>query len=287
MKEKEKIIIETAIKLFAHKGVSSTSIQEIATESGISKGAFYLYFKSKDALLLAILTYYFNRLQKNIQIFENLDLPPREKFAKQLTALFETLLTHKEFIIMQAREQAIPLNESVQELIFKMHTSTHQFYMQSLQAIYGDAIKNHIWDLSLLLDGMFQSYLKLMIVDDSQISLTDFTQFMLRRMDDLVAGITNDTPLVTRKEINHFLNKTKAFLTEPNKITHILQQLKKEITVIENNEDLIVSFEVLEAETKKEVPRTAVIQGMLSNFNDYPSLAKLQKKIASYFQLKE
>lgn len=48
MTEKNTQIIEAGMKLFANKGFSATSVQEIATESGISKGSFYLHFKSKD-----------------------------------------------------------------------------------------------------------------------------------------------------------------------------------------------------------------------------------------------
>ncbi len=44
MKEKERLIIESAMKLFATKGVNATSVQEIVTASGISKGAFLLIF---------------------------------------------------------------------------------------------------------------------------------------------------------------------------------------------------------------------------------------------------
>ena len=66
MKEKERLIIESAMKLFATKGVNATSVQEIVTASGISKGAFYLYFKSKDELLLATLRYYYDHV-KNLQ----------------------------------------------------------------------------------------------------------------------------------------------------------------------------------------------------------------------------
>lgn len=61
MKEKERLIIEMAMKLFATKGMSATSVQEIVTACGISKGAFYLYFKSKDELLLATLRYYYEK----------------------------------------------------------------------------------------------------------------------------------------------------------------------------------------------------------------------------------
>ncbi len=52
------------MKLFATKGVNATSVQEIVTTCGISKGAFYLYFKSKDELLLATLRYYYEKNPK-------------------------------------------------------------------------------------------------------------------------------------------------------------------------------------------------------------------------------
>ncbi len=44
-------IVETAIYLFAHKGFDRTAIDEIVAKSGIAKGTFYLYFKSKEELI--------------------------------------------------------------------------------------------------------------------------------------------------------------------------------------------------------------------------------------------
>ena len=70
MKEKERLIIEMAMKLFATKGVNATSVQEIVTACGISKGAFYLYFKSKEELLLATLRYYYDKIQNKMMDIE-------------------------------------------------------------------------------------------------------------------------------------------------------------------------------------------------------------------------
>jgi TetR/AcrR family transcriptional regulator, transcriptional repressor for nem operon len=39
---------------FLAKGVAATSLEEITTRAGVSKGLFYLYFKSKDDLVLAL-----------------------------------------------------------------------------------------------------------------------------------------------------------------------------------------------------------------------------------------
>jgi AcrR family transcriptional regulator len=54
-KEKEKIILETALSLFAKNGYAPTSVSMIAKEAGISKGLMYNYFSSKEELLKMII----------------------------------------------------------------------------------------------------------------------------------------------------------------------------------------------------------------------------------------
>ena len=54
-KEKEEVIMQTALRLFAHKGFEATSVSTIAKEAGISKGLMYNYFKSKEDLLKRII----------------------------------------------------------------------------------------------------------------------------------------------------------------------------------------------------------------------------------------
>jgi AcrR family transcriptional regulator len=53
--EKRKIILDTAMELFANEGYHATSISKIAKTANISKGLMYNYFTSKEALLKAIL----------------------------------------------------------------------------------------------------------------------------------------------------------------------------------------------------------------------------------------
>lgn len=47
-------LITAAAACFAEKGFSATSVREISTRAGISQGAMYTYFKSKDELIRAI-----------------------------------------------------------------------------------------------------------------------------------------------------------------------------------------------------------------------------------------
>jgi AcrR family transcriptional regulator len=59
-------IAEVAVRLWAEKGFDATSVAEVAEAAGISKGTFYLYFTSKQALLEEVLRRY--SLLPNIQM---------------------------------------------------------------------------------------------------------------------------------------------------------------------------------------------------------------------------
>jgi TetR/AcrR family acrAB operon transcriptional repressor len=58
-------ILEAASRLIAHYGFDKTSMDDIAREAGVSKGALYLEWSSKDALFDALLTYEMKRLLRD------------------------------------------------------------------------------------------------------------------------------------------------------------------------------------------------------------------------------
>ena len=53
--ERQKQILEAAVIEFARHGFHATRMEDIARTAGISKGAVYLYYKSKDAIITALL----------------------------------------------------------------------------------------------------------------------------------------------------------------------------------------------------------------------------------------
>jgi len=46
-------LLDAALLLIREKGYSSTSVDELCTQAGVTKGAFFHHFKSKDALAVA------------------------------------------------------------------------------------------------------------------------------------------------------------------------------------------------------------------------------------------
>ncbi len=59
-------ILAAAIKVFGRKGFEATRTEDIAAAAKIAKGTVYLYFKSKEAIYAAAVTYAVRELQKEI-----------------------------------------------------------------------------------------------------------------------------------------------------------------------------------------------------------------------------
>lgn len=53
--QKKKELLESAMACFAEKGYQNATIDDIVTHSGMSKGAVYNYFKSKEDIYLTLL----------------------------------------------------------------------------------------------------------------------------------------------------------------------------------------------------------------------------------------
>lgn len=52
--EKRVRILDAALKVFATRGFYNAKVSEVAREAGVADGTIYLYFESKDALLIAL-----------------------------------------------------------------------------------------------------------------------------------------------------------------------------------------------------------------------------------------
>lgn len=48
-------VLDAALELFTEKGYAATRVEDIATKAGISKGTVYLYFDSKEALMVGLI----------------------------------------------------------------------------------------------------------------------------------------------------------------------------------------------------------------------------------------
>jgi AcrR family transcriptional regulator len=289
VKEKEKIIIDSAIKFFAQKGFSSTSVQEIAMDCGISKGAFYLYFKSKESLLYKILQYYYDELIENFEKISLKPIPARDKFMEQLTFMFNHALKHKEFIIMQSKEQAIPLNSSIKDLLVQMQSEMQNYNLKGLLAIYGEEKKKYLLDLLMIQEGLVHSFLKIVILESANVSTKDISHYLLKRLDSIITDMdeNNEPPLFSNDLIKCIIKKPKINFMEDShqQIINAVNSILSKIEHLSNKQEIEITIEVLMAEINAEEPRVPIIKGMLSNLNGYEDFKEEQKTIAEFYHI--
>ena len=107
-------LIAAAGRVFAERGFRAASVDAVAGEAGVSKGAFYWHFKSKDDLLFALLEERIDRpLQEWMERLES--APPDRDMAPEASRWFvdllqrerDTLLLEQEYWALAARDSRL------------------------------------------------------------------------------------------------------------------------------------------------------------------------------------
>jgi AcrR family transcriptional regulator len=87
--QKEKQIVQSAIRLFSTKGYHSTKMDEVAKQAKISKGLIYFYFKNKEDLYMAVTKKAFDELK---DIFKDTHKAKDKKGIDLVMDLFHNLI---------------------------------------------------------------------------------------------------------------------------------------------------------------------------------------------------
>jgi len=92
-------LVEIAEKLFLEKGYEETSVDDILDASGLSKGGFYHYFKSKDEVLAESINKFAEDLLKELDpIIEDQGLNALEKLKRFMEKKSASQKSKKELI---------------------------------------------------------------------------------------------------------------------------------------------------------------------------------------------
>jgi AcrR family transcriptional regulator len=105
-------IIESAIKLFSVRGYNAASVDDVCKEAGISKGAFYHHFESKQALFLALLDGWLQTIDTAIEASKDRTAPETfmlitEAFPYIFETAGEGLPMFLEFWLQASRDEKI------------------------------------------------------------------------------------------------------------------------------------------------------------------------------------
>lgn len=105
--ERRKQLIDTALKLFAEKGMERTSIKDIATEAGVAQGLLYHYFRSKDELLYAIIGQYNPLPEMSMLLTGAESRPARDVLMQMAERAYALIAERRDIVMLILREVAV------------------------------------------------------------------------------------------------------------------------------------------------------------------------------------
>jgi TetR/AcrR family transcriptional regulator, fatty acid metabolism regulator protein len=86
--DKRERILDAAVRVFAKKGFYATRVSEVAKAAGVADGTIYLYFRSKDALLVSL----FEDRVERLLAFMQTELPKTASAPEKLRRIIELQL---------------------------------------------------------------------------------------------------------------------------------------------------------------------------------------------------
>ncbi|MDW0108540.1 TetR/AcrR family transcriptional regulator [Sporosarcina aquimarina] len=199
MNERKMKVILAAQQVFEEKGIIATSVQDILTAAGISKGTFYNYFTSKNACLLAILEMANDEsITRRRKLLLGQDRTDKTLFAQQILTRAHV---DRERNLLPIYEAVFFSNdEEMRTFVRKQYLSEITWLSGRLLEVYGPESEPYNADGAVMLVGIMQHILHFVKVGGKEKSSFNYEQlvpFAIRRLDDLMAGmLANDDKLL-------------------------------------------------------------------------------------------
>ncbi|SDB80882.1 transcriptional regulator, TetR family [Pelagirhabdus alkalitolerans] len=279
MEEKKRRIIESSVALFAEKGYHKTSIQAIAERSGVSKGAFYLYFSSKQALTSEIVQYYAEQMLDEVTRINQSNQDPESKLIEQTALFLQAVSDHKGHVFMTLRDHTNG-GEGFKHLIKDLHNHSFQAITSRLFEMYGDQIRPYLADCFVLYDGILQGYLKTIILYEADIDVGDLSHYIVHRFQSMIDALLKELPAP-------ILSPDQLELTEQSvSCVNVFDELSEAISTLEIDEEKQVELyeivELLKCELSKDKPNQVMIRSLIQSLESIGSLQDKIEKLNRY-----
>lgn len=271
--DKRQELMKQATRFFSSKGFHQTSVQEIAHGAGISKGAFYKHFDSKESLFVELLKRYQLDLNSALAAPRFADAADsKQAFTDKLVFEIEKTISDKDFFLMIFKD--FPKDESgqMQALLQELRTAQLEITKNMLLEVYGDSAKPFIADLAALFDGMKREFFIYLIFENERLDVNKLAQFIVASMGAIVGNLAHMEPVLS------VLPHTPSPLEE----AFAALEDKMRITA-EDNEKLLSSLRLLKEEVRKPERQDFLIEALITYLAQEPKLepelSRLQKLI--------
>jgi len=96
----QQTILDAALAEFSSHGLAGARMDRIAERADVNKRLIYYYFKSKDALFLAVLEDAYARIRQAEQALRLHDMPPAQAIRRLTEFTWDYYIAHPEFLTL-------------------------------------------------------------------------------------------------------------------------------------------------------------------------------------------
>ncbi len=273
---KKQLIMEKSLELFAKQGFEATSIQQITEYCGISKGAFYLSFKSKDELILALIDHFMMQFTADIDYVVKNTIDDEQLFHEFYYTTFNSFHKHSDFGKVLMKEQTQSFNK---ELLIKMQ-SYDKLYEKSIMTmidrLYGKEIEHLKYDLMYCIKGFASIYSHLFLFQNVSIDLNLLSQSLVEKTHILAKHTT--IPFISA-EMVHMGRLPIDDSATKEEILEVVEQKIEEIEDSIEKESLVLLKDHLVEPTLSP----AIVKGLLENIRNHPHCKWVSYLLRNYF----
>ncbi len=115
----QKVIVETAAKLFARHGFGATSLNDIAEALGVTKVALYYHVKNKEEILRLIYLMVLNMAEEPLRSIVESELSPIEKLRRAVEHHISVIVNSSPAIKVFYREHAHLTGPFAREILLR------------------------------------------------------------------------------------------------------------------------------------------------------------------------
>ncbi|WP_147630479.1 TetR/AcrR family transcriptional regulator [Kurthia senegalensis] len=260
---KREFIMQQAKELFITKGVDQTSIEDITKACEISKGAFYLSFKSKDDLLISLLDQLIRSVVLDIQELDEETIPPRQKLITYCTKQFTILEENIPLVITSLQSGSKHINHAFFEHLQQFALHINNWIFSILKQYYPTVADEKIYEGFIYLNGLIKGYSDFFYQHQIRFDFEKISEQIVDCLDLLIAA-----PLPTNITKEMFESSTSCVPRSP-KSTRVLieEELIRCRSIFLEQPFYIDSLSLIEMELQREKPRQAILQGMIHNLS--------------------
>lgn len=269
--------MEKALELFLKQGFEATSVQQITDYCGISKGAFYLSFKSKDELIYALID------DINKQIITDIDYTVRTVSKDQLLfsfyeKMFHVLQRYSDFARMMFKEQREPFNKEILEKLKEYNRLIDNCILYMLHRLYGDKVKNSKYDLVYCIRGLISGYAEFLFAHPLSMDKMSICTSLVEKTE--ILALYSKQSYIT-KELFEGKHESCTENVTKEKIVKSMEEVVKELDHSIEKESLILLIEAME---NPNIQR-AIVKGLIENIKNHPQCKWISLLLRNYFQI--